>query len=181
MREAMEAFWEHGYHGTSVSDLLSEMKLNRGSLYGTFGDKKKLFMAALTEYGKQGREIERQVLEDAGSAREAIRQWIDHAALMCTGDPGLKGCLGLKAAVEMAPHDKDVADWVKTMTHERELLLAKVIRRGQAAGEFTSDLEPRAAARYLITAVAGLKLLGTASPSERDVREVVALVLRILD
>ena len=39
-QEAMEAFWEHGYAATSVTDLLAEMGLNRGSLYGTFGDKK---------------------------------------------------------------------------------------------------------------------------------------------
>ena len=57
MGEAMEAFWQHGYHATSVTDLLGEMKLNRGSLYGTFGDKKTLSLAALAEYGKQGHEM----------------------------------------------------------------------------------------------------------------------------
>ena len=46
MQDAMDAFWERGYNATSVNDLLSEMKLNRGSLYGAFGDKKQLFLAA---------------------------------------------------------------------------------------------------------------------------------------
>src|ERR1700749_3678569 len=66
MREAMAAFWERGYHATSVSDLLSEMKLNRGSLYGTFGDKKRLFLATLAEYEKQSRETMRETLEQPG-------------------------------------------------------------------------------------------------------------------
>ena len=52
-QEAMEAFWEHGYTATSVTDLLEEMGLHRGSLYGTFGDKKKLFLAALDKYQDQ--------------------------------------------------------------------------------------------------------------------------------
>ena len=51
-QEAMEAFWERGYAATSVNDLLEEMGLNRGSLYGTFGDKKQLFLAALEKYAK---------------------------------------------------------------------------------------------------------------------------------
>lgn len=181
MREAMEAFWERGYHATSVSDLLAEMKLNRGSLYGTFGDKKQLFMAALAEYEKQGREMVREALERPGSARRAIEDWFADAARTCTGEAGVRGCLGLKAALEMAPQDKDVADWVRSVTHNRELLLAKVIRRGQADGEINRQLDPRAAARYLATSLAGLKILGTASPTEKEVRDVVSLVLRVLD
>ena len=181
MREAMEAFWERGYHGTSVSDLLTEMNLNRGSLYGTFGDKKQLFLAAIQEYERQGREMLRRHLERPGSAREALRQWALDVSQTCSGESGMRGCLGMKAALEMAPHDPEVAGWMKTVTHERELILAKAIRRGQAEGEINEQLDARAAARYLITCLSGLKVLGTASPTEREVREVVEMMFRTLD
>jgi TetR/AcrR family transcriptional repressor of nem operon len=181
MKEAMEAFWERGYHATSVSDLLSEMKLNRGSLYGTFGDKKSLFLAALTEYERQGREAMREMLEQPGSALEAIRRWVVDSGQQSVGGTGQKGCLGLKAAMEMAPQDEDVANWVRQVTHERERLITKVIKRGQADGEINAKLDPRSAARYLITAVAGLRVLGAAAPSQREVRDVVGLILRVLD
>ena len=69
MKEAMEAFWERGYHGTSVNDLLAEMKLNRGSMYDTFGDKKSLFLATLAEYERQGREAVAEILNKPGSAK----------------------------------------------------------------------------------------------------------------
>src|ERR1700676_751611 len=98
MREAMEAFWQRGYHATSVTDLLGEMKLNRGSLYGTFGDKKKLFLAALAEYEKQGHEMVRSALDRPGSARKALEAWVCDSASSCTGEAGLRGCLALKAA-----------------------------------------------------------------------------------
>lgn len=181
MREAMEAFWQRGYHATSVNDLLAEMNLNRGSLYGTFGDKKQLFLAALAEYEKQSRETMRQILEQPGSARKAIEQWVMTAATMCAGEAGLRGCLGIKAAMEMAPQDKDVAEWVKTITRARDQLMAKAIRRGQKDGEINPSLDARVVARCLNTSLAGLKVLGTAEPSERDVRDVVAMMLRILD
>jgi TetR/AcrR family transcriptional regulator, transcriptional repressor for nem operon len=181
MREAMEAFWERGYHATSVSDLLSEMKLNRGSLYGTFGDKKHLFLATLAEYEKQSREMMRQTLEQPGPARRAIEQWAMDAAKMCAGESGLRGCLGVKAAMEMAPQDKDVAEWVRSITRARDQLLAKAVRRGQQAGEINVKLDPRVVARALNASLAGLKVLGTAAPSEKDVREVVAMMLRMLD
>ena len=181
MREAMDAFWERGYHGTSVSDLLAEMGLNRGSLYGTFGDKKQLFLKVLDEYSKQGRRILEAALDKPGPAKAVLLDWIREVAEMCTGEAGLRGCLALKAAMEMAPHDKEVSDWVKHATRERELMVAKLVRRGQAEGGVNADLDPRAVARYLITSLTGLKVLGTAAPSDRDVREVLRLIVRVLE
>ena len=179
-KEAMEAFWQHGYHATSVNNLLAEMKLNRGSLYGTFGDKKSLFLATLKEYEKQGREILREHLERQGPARASLKQWLCDVSQSCTGEAGRRGCLGLKAAMELAPHDPDIAAWMKQVTREREMMLAKAIRRGQNEGEIDADLDARATARFLISSLAGLRVLGTASPSEREVREVIELVLRVL-
>jgi TetR/AcrR family transcriptional repressor of nem operon len=181
MKEAMEAFWERGYHGTSVNDLLAEMKLNRGSLYDTFGDKKSLFLATLAEYERQGREAVAEVLNKPGSAIAAIRNFAHTAADMCTGEAGERGCLALKAALEMAPNDPEVAKWFREVTHERESMIAKVIKRGQAEGEISAKLDARATARYLMTSLAGLKVLGVSSPSAREVRDVVNLMLRVLD
>ncbi len=181
MKEAMGAFWENGYHATSVNNLLSEMKLNRGSLYDTFGDKKTLFLAALAEYERQARVAFAELLDKPGSAKAAIRHWAAAAADLCTGDAGQRGCLGLKAAVEMAPHDPEVAAWVREVTRERELLVAKVIKRGQSDGEISDRLDARVVARYLLTCLAGLKIMGVSSPSAREVREVVSLILLVLD
>src|SRR5439155_6557880 len=104
-QEAMEAFWERGYNATSVSDLLAEMGLHRGSLYGTFGDKKQLFLAALDKYQDQNVAMIREVLEQPGSARQAIVALLDVAIERCTGAGAARGCLAAKAAMELAPHD----------------------------------------------------------------------------
>src|SRR5829696_8134397 len=90
-QEAMEAFWERGYAATSVNDLLAEMGLNRGSLYGTFGDKKKLFLAALEKYAEQRGGEFREALARPGSAKSAIRDFIATAAETCAGKDGWRG------------------------------------------------------------------------------------------
>ncbi len=46
----MEVFWEHGFERTSMENLLGRMKINRGSLYDTFGDKHSPYSEALTKY-----------------------------------------------------------------------------------------------------------------------------------
>jgi TetR/AcrR family transcriptional repressor of nem operon len=180
-QEAMETFWERGYAATSVNDLLAEMGLNRGSLYGTFGDKKQLFLAALDRYEAQ-RSVElREMLERAGSARAALTDFMKFAAECATSEDGRRGCLAGKAALELAPHDEDVANWLKKF-HRRNIdLVARTIARGQEQGEIDGKLEPRAAARFLLNAMAGLKLLGTMSPSDAEVADVVKLTLKVLD
>lgn len=180
-QEAMEAFWERGYNATSVRDLLSEMKLNRGSLYGTFGDKKTLFLAALDRYDKQRLEAFKEMIERPGPAKAAIREWVLAAAQCCTGEEGRRGCLAAKAAMEVASHDKDVAAWLKRVNGRNERMVAAVLARGKERGEFAPAMEPRSTARFLLCALGGLWLMGAISPPRKDVAEVVDLILKILD
>jgi TetR/AcrR family transcriptional regulator, transcriptional repressor for nem operon len=180
-QEAMETFWEHGYAATSVNDLLAEMGLSRGSLYDTFGDKKQLFLAALDKYEAQrGHEL-RKMLERPGSAKAALVDFIHMAADCCTSVEGRRGCLAGKAAMELAPHDKDIAEWLRKF-HRRNIdLVARAILRGQQQREINDQLDSRAAARFLLNALGGLRLLGTMSPSESEVQDVVELTLKVLD
>ena len=53
LEKAMHVFWEHGYEGASLPDLLDGMGLTRGSLYKAFTDKKTLFMQVLERYERQ--------------------------------------------------------------------------------------------------------------------------------
>ena len=46
----MAVFWDHGYEGASLPDLMAGTGLSRGSLYKAFGDKKALLLAALDLY-----------------------------------------------------------------------------------------------------------------------------------
>jgi TetR/AcrR family transcriptional repressor of nem operon len=181
MQEALDAFWEHGYGATSVQDLLEEMGLNRGSLYGTFGDKKKLFLAVLDKYYEQRVEDFKHVLEEPASPRQALRDLLDRVAAECTGDEGTRGCLAAKAAMELAPHDKDVAGWLKRFHRRNVGMVAKTIERGQQQGEISRKLDPEVAARFVLNNIAGLRLLGTTSPSSADVKAVIELVLKVLD
>ena len=179
-QEAMEAFWEHGYFATSVNDLLAEMGLNRGSLYGTFKDKKTLFLAALDKYAEQvAGEI--GAILDAPSVRDAIRDLLREAAKRARGEEGRRGCLAGKAALEMAPHDADIGDWVRRF-HERKVeLVEQTIRRGQRQGEIDPSVDARATARFLLNGMAGLHLLGTIAPDEAEVQDVVRSILKALD
>ena len=106
--EAMEVFWERGYHATSISDLVERLGVNRQSLYDTYGGKDELFLAALERY----REIQtvpvRRLLERDGPVLEILREFFDNAVNAVLGD-GCKGCFMVNTATELAGHDPAVA------------------------------------------------------------------------
>ncbi|MEY3234220.1 helix-turn-helix domain-containing protein [Aquidulcibacter sp.] len=43
----MKLFWRNGYRASSLSDLLDEMKIGRGSFYAAFRDNRHLFLECL--------------------------------------------------------------------------------------------------------------------------------------
>ncbi len=47
---AIKVFSNHGYEGSSTAELLASMGIARQSLYGAFGDKRRLFLKALERY-----------------------------------------------------------------------------------------------------------------------------------
>src|SRR5260370_27686576 len=51
---AMAAFWTRGYEATSIDDLVESTGIGPGILYGTFGDKRQLFLSALDRYCNTG-------------------------------------------------------------------------------------------------------------------------------
>jgi TetR/AcrR family transcriptional repressor of nem operon len=181
MQEAMEAFWERGYAATSVNDLLEEMGLNRGSLYGTFGDKKQLFLGVLEKYYEQRGHDIADLLAKHDSPRAALRALVEHVACDCTSAAGRRGCLAAKAAMELAPHDKEVADWLKRFHNRNVAMVASVIERGQEQGEISRKFEPRDAARFVLNSLAGMRVTGSTCCTQSELRRIGEMVLNVLD
>jgi TetR/AcrR family transcriptional regulator, transcriptional repressor for nem operon len=175
--DAMHLFWERGYTATSTTELTRRMGLNRGSLYHAFGDKRELFLAVLDRYEERGRQRVRELFARPGSAKDALRTMLFGVAHDCTGVDGRKGCLVSNTASEMAPHDAEIAARIERIYRSMERELARAIRRAQAEGEIGSGQDARTLALYLITAMQGLRVIGKTRRSEKQLKQVVALVL----
>ena len=67
---AMNLFWERGYAGSSVEDLVQCTGIGRGSLYDTFGNKHALYLAALDRYRVTGGEKLTVLRQQTGSIYE---------------------------------------------------------------------------------------------------------------
>src|SRR5436853_5495947 len=74
LETAMRLFWSRGYEATSVSDLVAAMGITPPSLYGAFGDKKRLFMEAVDRYQAGPGCFAYKALIEEPTAERAIRR-----------------------------------------------------------------------------------------------------------
>lgn len=110
LEKAMHVFWERGYEGASLPDLLDGMGLTRGSLYKAFTDKKTLFLKVLERYETQAVNAGVAMLSDPtvpNGAERIMAMFKGSYQNVVEGDA--RGCLLCTAAAGPCNYDEDIA------------------------------------------------------------------------
>ena len=167
---ARDLFWSRGYGATSIQDLVDELKVQRGSLYAAFGDKRGLYLQAVALYARQNRQ-RLEALLDTDPVLPTIRQMLLDPATL-TGAPELpngerRGCLVGNTAAELLPEDKAAGELVAAAYQTTVEVLTAALQRAQSAGEVTTNATPQAQAQLLLLLLQGAALVGRAQP-DRD-------------
>ena len=126
---AMRVFWLKGYEGTAVSDLTEAMGINKPSLYGTFGDKRGLFLAALEHYKTSVLGPHVQPLLNATNVRDAVEGHllsVNHALASKKSPPG---CLIGSVATDLAGRDVEIRDQLASLVSASETFLANTFEK----------------------------------------------------
>jgi TetR/AcrR family transcriptional regulator, transcriptional repressor for nem operon len=126
--EAMELFWQRGYHATSIQDLVDHLGVNRQSLYDTYGGKDQLFLAALERYREIQAAPVRRLLERDGPAREIVRDFFrGYVEALLSED--CKGCFMVNTATEVAGNNEVVAQVCSANARQFEATLSGLLVR----------------------------------------------------
>lgn len=179
-RDAMHVFWDRGYEGASLPDLIEGTGLSRGSLYKAFGDKKGLLLAALDLYMSEGLKATADILSQPGAVKDAIRDSLLRYVRLSVGEAGRRGCLVVAMTAEMAAHDAQVAERTGRMFRRLQQLYAGAIVRAQASGEIP-ERDEQVMARFLVCQIEGMRVLGKTGVLEADMVALVESAMRILE
>ena len=179
--KAICLFWHKGYNGTSMQELVDNLGISRSSLYDTYGDKHDLYIKALQHYQHSSGDEMSQIISNAKTAREAIKQLLEFVINNLMNDKQRKGCFMVNAGVEVAPHDPEVMRIITQNEQALEGQFLKTIEMGRARGDVSKKKDARALARFFGNTVKGIQVSAKSAKNKTAFADIIETSLSVLD
>lgn len=177
---ATATFWEHGYCATSISQLVEATRLQPGSLYAAFESKEGLFLAALDHYAQQSLARLQAALAEAADPLQGITGFFEQLVVDAADNAHPHGCLLVNTVLEVGRHNPTVQLRVKAHLAQIESVFVAALEAAQARGMLAADKQPAVLAKFLMTTIWGLRVLGGTGADARDALLVVRQALSLL-
>lgn len=174
---AMRVFWEKGYEGASLSDLTRAMRIERPSLYATFGNKEALFRQVLDRYAGS---VSAFVMESLNqpTARAAVERLLRSGADALTSARSPAGCLMIQAGFSGAEDSKRIRREINRRRDEAENALRKRLERAKREGDLPTDSNPEDLARYIYTVSHGMAIQAKAGATRAQLHRIAETALK---
>ncbi|MEM7248187.1 MAG: TetR/AcrR family transcriptional regulator [Acidobacteriota bacterium] len=176
----MMLFWRQGYEATGIAEITAELGIGRQSLYGTFGDKRALFLASLDHYRSQVMTCVLTELRAEGSALANVRRVLDLWESSAASGDGC-GCFLINSASELGLREEELTKPLRQLLETLEDAFATALQRAIDEGELRADVEPRGLARGLLAIGHGLSVTAKVRKNRRFARDVIAGARLLLD
>lgn len=159
IRAALPLFSTKGYSGTSIDDILNDVGLQKGGLYGHFRSKDELALAAFdyafdraTQHLVGALEEERHAAHRLGAAADAFIH-------MTRDDTFSAGCHVLNTAIDSDDTHPALRRRVMHALERWRAMIRAEAEAGIASGELVSSLDPDELATLFISTLEGSIML----------------------
>lgn len=160
LRNAVVLFWERGFAGTSIDDVVQASGVSRSSLYAAFPDKTALFLATIEHYLDTVTRAKLERLARGERAAQAITKFLlDIAEERPSAAGPAHGCLLTNTAVEIGSGQERIAECVRHAFARLEQALAARLEEARRQGDLSAGTEPQQYARQLVALVQGLRVM----------------------
>jgi AcrR family transcriptional regulator len=157
--KAMDAFRDGGFAATSLDDLSEAMGINRPSLYGTFGDKRDLFLKAYERYRHEMAATFAGAFDPGLTLRETLEKIYATAIdVYLAGENGPRGCFTVMTATSEAMADPEIRSYVQKALGSTQRTLAKRFQVAQEAGELSSTANLQVLAQIAASTVEAIAI-----------------------
>lgn len=172
---AMRLFWERGYEATSIQALTAAMEITPPQLYAAFGNKEKLFEAAVDLYAATAGAFAGAALEKGRTARQAIELLLMGAAEVFTR-PGLPpGCMVVLAATNCSSDAVDEMMRLRRLVSENAI--ADRLRRGIRDGEMARNVRVPELAKFFAGVFQGMAIQARDGASRESLEAMARLAI----
>jgi len=154
--KATRVFWQNGYSGTSLRDLLKAMGIGEGSFYNTLKSKKHLYLECLKRYNDTVGRRRAEALFSPSSAKEGFRG-LFKTLLDDLDDPRTpRVCLLARSVSSDVLTDRQLKNSVQTDMEAFVGAFSNRLKSTKDTGELPSEFDAERVAQVIATYLQGL-------------------------
>ena len=181
LEQAAALFNKHGYHGASISDVMSATGLKKGGIYRHFSSKEQLALEAFRFAADKMQQRFAEALAGKVSVRERLEAVIGVYARIPVDPPVPGGCPILNASVEADDDNPELRAEARRVLNGLRRLLRSWFEEGRAGGELNGPSDVEAAANVFVAQLEGAVMLSKLYGSQAPMRHTVQHLQSWLD
>ena len=138
LEKCIKLFWQHGFRGCSVKDIVEETGVNRFSLYHEFEDKNGILYEAMKLYRERYCDEKFNILKEQGLPKDVL---VKFYLSFLEEDNIHPGCFFIHIGTELADTDERINALVKSYLDEIQVLIKELLCRHEETinnAEFTA-------------------------------------------
>lgn len=180
LRKAKNVFWQRGYEGTSISDLVSALGIASARIYAAFGSKESLFREAVALYlAEEGAFAD--IAMHTSNTRLAIEQLLTNAVETYTQQNQPQGCMVVLSLTNYSSENEDIMHWLASYRLARTNSIIQRLNKGIESGELPQKTDTQALGNYFATLLHGISIQARDGISRGSLLAMVAIAMNTFD
>ncbi|MBK1878764.1 TetR/AcrR family transcriptional regulator [Pelagicoccus mobilis] len=179
LEAATSLFWERGYRGVSISDLVKATGMLAGSFYSSFGSKEGIFIECIHHYGGLASE-HYKAADRAKSPLKKIENLLRILVADALKHEDRRACFVMNSLLEIAPQHPKVSKILQEYLRLSEAWIEEKLEAAKAAGELAPQTDCAKLASCLWGISYGIRVKARAGESAERVKHYQKAVFSAL-
>ena len=180
LRCAMEVFWEKGYEGAQLTDLMAELGINPPSFYAAFGSKEAAFREALELYEREMVSGWINAFIVGLNTRQAIRSLLDYTIDVALAAPGSGGCMMVMSMINAKPGSEPLRELLENRRREGLRQIRERLERGVRDGDLPRSTDTKRLATFFGAVVQAISLQARDGASRDELNDIVVSAMMVM-
>lgn len=168
LRKAMLLFWEKGYEGTTMANLIEAIGMKAPSVYAAFGNKDKLFTEAVQLYAGIVNDGPLKTLKEDPDVYEAFKNLFKENIRLFTNTDNPTSCLIMTAAINCAPEHNEHVETLKGMRNAYKDAFERRLKQAITDQQLSEEADAISLAEFYTTFAHGLALRARDGASKKE-------------
>jgi AcrR family transcriptional regulator len=180
LTKAMYVFWEKGYEGTTMADLVNSIGMKAPSIYAAFGNKDAIFKHVVSHYLPIVANGQLAVLNNTPNIEDAVEKTLNECVRLFTSKDNPHTCLIMTAAINTSPEHVEHVEALRDLRKYYKTAWQTRFEKAKLDKQIKAETDPKSLAEFFTTIIQGMALKAKDGADKEDLAATSEIALQTL-